>query len=312
MFDVVALGEMLIDFTPAGSGPMGNPCYEMNPGGAPANCLAAVSAFGGRAAFIGKVGKDNFGEFVYEKLKGAGIDASGVIFTDAVHTTLAFVHLDANGERSFSFLRKPGADIMLEKEEVNLSLIDEAKIFHFGSLSFTDEPVRSATLHAVQYAKERGKIISYDPNYRRLLWSGVEEARRWMQKGLELADIVKMSEEEMSILTGLPEDEVEKGAKMVFETGKKAVFITLGKDGAYYLTPEGGGFVPGYPVDAVDTTGCGDAFTGAMLYLYCREPGMPIGDKARIACAAGSLCATKRGGLLAMPDYAKAVSVAGV
>jgi fructokinase len=303
MFDVVAMGEILIDFTPAGTGPMGHPCFEMNPGGAPANCLAAVSAFGGSAAFIGKIGRDNFGEFLYGKLEAAGIDASGVVFTEKVHTTLTFVHLDGNGERSFSFLRNPGADIMMQKEEIRRELIDAAGILHFGSLAFTDEPLREAMLNALQYAKKQGKTISYDPNYRKMLWESEEEARYWMKKGLDYADIVKMSEEEMSILTGYPEDEIEKGAEAVYKTGKEAVFVTMGKNGAYYLTGNGKGFVRAYPLPVADTTGCGDAFMGAMLYLYRHHPEMPIKEKAGIACAAGSLCATKKGGFSSMPDY---------
>ena len=301
--DVIALGELLIDFTPGGKGETGNPLYEMNPGGAPVNCLAALTKLGAKTAFIGKVGYDHFGAFLRETLIGEGIGAEGLSHTETVHTTLAFVHLDGQGERAFSFLRDPGADTQLTENDIDLGLIDRCRVFHFGSLSLTGDPAREATLYAVQYAKERGKIISYDPNYRPLLWSDEATAVRWMKKGLSYADIVKMSKEEMTLLTG--HDDIKAGAEVVREMGPKRILITRSGKGAFYYTGEtDNGFVPGFTVRAVDTTGCGDAFMGAVLYQTLYAEDKPLADTVRYANAVGALCATKRGGLPAMPDSA--------
>lgn len=300
MFDVVAVGELLIDFTPCGRGEMGNPVFEMNPGGGPPNCLAAVSALGGAAAFIGKVGNDHFGDFLVRALGKAGIDAAGVTRTYQTHTTLAFVHLAENGERSFSFLRNPGADLLLTPEEIDTSLIDRASVFHFSSLSLTSEPARQAVLQAVSYAKQQGKHISYDPNYRPLLWKNEAEALEWMNRGLALADIVKLSEDELAFLK--KEDDIVRGAAMLREEGAGRVFVTMGSKGAYYHTNEReSGFVPAFSVRAVDTTGCGDAFMGAILYQITRETGLSSAEQVRFANATAALCATQKGGLPAMP-----------
>ena len=303
MFDVVALGELLIDFAPAGVGKMGNPAFEMNPGGAPANCLAAITNLGGTGAYIGKVGKDFLGRFIVNELAQRGIDINGIREMHGIPTTMAFVSIAAGGERSFSFVRKPGADIMLTKDEISYDLIDNAKIFHFGSLSLTDEPVREATLMAVEYAIKKGKTVSYDPNYREPLWPDRETAIKYMSEGLRYADIVKMSEEEMELLTGIPQTDIQRGAKEIVKTGKKAVFITQGAKGAYYATQTGEGFVNGYKVNAVDTTGCGDAFTGAILYQMCHRPETSIAGMVKFANAAGALCATMFGGIPSMPNH---------
>ncbi|MHB1314489.1 MAG: carbohydrate kinase family protein [Christensenellales bacterium] len=302
MADVVALGELLIDFSPAGQGKMGNPVFEANPGGAPANCAAAVARLGGKSAYIGKVGKDFFGELILKALRQSGIDTSGVREIQGVPTTMAFVSIDGKGERNFSFVRKPGADIMLEQSEVSYELIDKAKIFHFGSVSLTDRPVREATLAAAKYAVGKGKLVSYDPNYREPLWPDKDAALQWMTEGLRYAHIVKMSEEEMSLLTGTPQTDVERGARKILESGKKAVYITLGRKGAYYATQKSAGFVEGYKVKAIDTTGCGDAFMGAILFQLCNHPESDDAQMVRFANAVGALCATKYGGIPAMPD----------
>lgn len=298
--DVVALGELLIDFTPGGKGETGNPLFEMNPGGAPVNCLAVLAKLGARTAFIGTVGTDHFGDFLRDTLVREDIGTEGLLRTGKAHTTLAFVHLNDDGERNFSFLRKPGADTQLEKDAVDISLINRARILHFGSLSLTDDPARETTLFAVRYAKERGKTISYDPNYRPLLWPDEDAALYWMKKGLEYADIVKMSEEEMILLTGF--HDLKAGAEAIREMGPKLVLITLGGSGAYYYAGESNnGYVPGYSVSAVDTTGCGDAFTGAMLYQLLYTENKPLSRMVQYANAVGALCATKKGGLPAMP-----------
>lgn len=301
MYDVVALGELLIDFSTSGKGKMNNPCFEMNPGGAPANCLAAIARLSGTVAFIGTVGNDYFGDFLIGSLQDIGIETGGIGKINRIPTTMAFVTLDENGERSFLFVRKPGADIMLSKKDINLRLIDDAKIFHFGSLSLTDEPAREATLFAVQYAKDKGKTVSFDPNYRMQLWPDKQTAVKFMKLGLEYADIVKMSEEEMELITGINRSNFEKGAVTILNMNKKAVFITAGERGAFYATPDESGFVEGYRINAVDTTGCGDAFFGAVLYFLSHKPSMPINEIVRFANAAGALCATKFGGIPAMP-----------
>ena len=202
MIDVVALGECLIDFTPNGENTQGIALFARNPGGAPANVLAMNACLGGKTAFIGKVGKDGFGDFLRQTLIDSGIDVSGLAVDEKVPTTLAFVQLDANGDRSFTFYRSPGADVMLTEAEVNTALIDDCTVFHFGSVSMTAEPCRTATLAAARYARQRGKLVSFDPNYRPLLWESTAEAVRQMQAGVELADLLKVSEEEMQLITG--------------------------------------------------------------------------------------------------------------
>ena len=202
MYDIVALGESLIDFTPAGINEMGMPLFSQNPGGAPANVLAMASKLGRSTAFVGKVGRDAFGRFLQEHMEKAGIDCSALRRDDRVPTTLAFVQLDEYGDRSFSFYRDPGADVMLRPEEVDDTLLEGCRIFHFGSVSLTKEPCRGTTLWAARRARAAGALISYDPNYRPFLWPSVEAARRALCAALELTDILKVSEEEMCLLTG--------------------------------------------------------------------------------------------------------------
>ena len=306
MFDVVALGELLIDFSPAGTGKMGNPAFEMNPGGAPANCLAQISAFGGKTAMIAKVGEDTFGHFLKDQLGIANIDTSGVASSN-IHTTLAFVHIDKDAQRRFEFYRKPGADILLTKREVDRKLIDKCSIFHFGALSLTDQPSRETTFYAVNYAKSQGKLISYDPNYREMLFGSEGSAKKLINLGLKLADIVKLSDEEMKFLGY---GDIEAGMSEILSMGKQAVFVTLGKDGAMYATNEAKGKIDGFEVDAIDTTGCGDSFMGAILYAKLCLTNFSVEDSVRLACAAGALCATKMGGVPAMPKFEEAYGLA--
>lgn len=302
MWDIVAIGEALIDFSPLGKGKMGNPSFEMNPGGAPANCLAAASALGGNCALISMVGNDFLGDFLIDSIKKRNIHTCGIKRTDQARTTAAFVNIKENGEREFSFFRMPGADILLSEADVDMALIDEARFVHFGSLSLTNEPSRTATLNVINYAKRKGKKISYDPNYRPLLWESREIAVEWMKKGMDLADIVKISDEELEIIYGYGIPEIEQGAEEIFRQGKELVLVTCGNKGAIYKTQHESGFCQGYAVDAIDTTGCGDAFFGAMLYLICHEKNMSMTDKVDFANAAGALCATRMGGLPAMPS----------
>ena len=303
MFDVLALGEALIDFSPSGPGPMGNPSFEMNPGGAPINCLAANVRLGGRCAFIGTVGNDFFGRFLQRSMDKIGIDTSGLVYTDTVPTTIGFVSNNEDGERDFAFFRDPGTDTMLEAKHVDHRLLKEAKIFHFGSLSLTNEPARSATYAALEQCKKNGLQISFDPNYRESLWPNKETAVAQMKKGAEYADIIKVSLEEMAMLTGTAHHQMEEGAQKLAEMGIKAVFVTAGARGAYYLVDGQRGFTAGYAVKAIDTTGCGDAFLGAIHFTLCHRPHWPMEEKVQFANASAALCATGRTGFPAMPDY---------
>ena len=299
--DVLGIGELLIDFTPFGKGDTGNPAFEMNPGGAPANCLAALNKLGARTEFVGKIGNDIFGAFLKNILVKEGIGVKGLSVTDEVPTTLAFVHLSDEGERSFSFLRNPGgADTRLEIGDIDLSLIERSRIVHFGSLSFTDNPARDTVLYVLEYAKKSGKIISYDPNYRPLLWKDEATALDWINVGFKYADIVKLSEEEVTFITGLKD--MKAAAKKIWLLGCKQVFVTMGSNGAYYFAgDEDNGFVPAFKVRVKDTTGCGDAFMGAVLYQTIYYSTNNIFETVKCANAVGALCATKRGGIPAMP-----------
>ncbi len=307
MFDIVALGECLIDFTPSGQNGMGMPLFSQNPGGAPANVLAMSAKLGGKTAFIGKVGNDGFGIFLETTMRQAGIDVSGLLKTQTVHTTLAFVHLDENGERSFSFYRNPGADICLEKSDVPQTLLRNCWLFHFGAVSLTDEPSRSATLFAAQVAKEAGALISFDPNYRPPLWVSEAIAGQVMLSALKNVDILKVSQEEMFLLTGT--NDLRVGADELARSGASLVLVTGGERGAYYRTTRCSGVVPAYDVNAIDTTGAGDAFLGAILH---RLRGMSrsqiqsltkdeLESIVRFGNAAGGLTATAMGAIPAMP-----------
>lgn len=307
MFDVVAIGELLIDFTPAGVNGTGAQLFARNPGGAPANVLAASSRLGAKTAFIGKVGNDGFGHFLKETLDEIDIDTRNLVMTDEVHTTLAFVQLDRFGDRSFSFYRKPGADMMLCEDELDLDLLRQTGILHFGSISLTDELCRCATLKAIQVAKDAGAVISYDPNYRAPLWNSQEEAVQQMKAGLDFADIVKLSEEELTLLTG--ETDLHAGARAIQQYGVSLVLITLGKKGAYYRLGEHSNTLSTYDVHTIDTNGAGDAFTGAVHFGLKGKSveeirSLPIAELEEIldyANAVGSLVTSKNGAIPAMP-----------
>jgi len=308
MYDAVAIGELLIDFTPHGESVQGNALFERNPGGAPANVMAAVAKLGKRTAFIGKVGNDAFGLFLQETLKRSGVDPKGLVLNDEVNTTLAFVHLKEDGDRDFSFYRKPGADLTLREDEVNYDLIGSAEAFHFGSVSMTGEPVRSVTLRAVEYAKRRGKLISYDPNYREPLWASPAMARTVIAEGLQYADLLKLSEDELAFLTG--NGDCETGCARLFEKYRiPMIFVTLGSKGCYYRVHGRSGWVPGFEAAAIDATGAGDAFLGAMLYQALEHPGRLLGltdaeirERVRFANAAGALATQRKGAIPSLPE----------
>ena len=305
MSDVVALGELLIDFACQSTDAAGYPTLAANPGGAPANYLAALQQYGCTTALMAKVGEDAFGHLLIGTLKQCGIDTQGVRRDSSVFTTLAFVTLDAAGNRSFSSARKPGADTCLREDELLplLPLIDDCRVFHFGTLSLTDEPVRSATKLAVVYAKRQGKLISLDPNFRKPLWTSDEAAREQMEWSLHQADIVKISDEEIEFLWGLsPEAGAEK---LLHEYGVSLVYATLGAKGCYAAngsasvmvkTPDG--------IHAVDTTGAGDIFGGSAMSRFLRMNKSPealnadeLREIVRFACCAASLSTQKMGGL---------------
>lgn len=306
MTDVTALGEVLIDFTPCGKSPAGMNVFEQNPGGAPANVLSALARLGKRTAFIGKVGDDIHGAFLRETLIRENIDTAGLITDKDYFTTLAFVELSETGERKFSFARKPGADTQLRKEDLPADLLNSTKIFHFGSLSLTDEPARSATVAAAETAKKAGSIISYDPNYRALLWDSPETATDRMRSVLSYVDVIKISDEETVLMTGA--ESPEDASRILFEKGIPLVVVTLGKNGALVRTASGVWSVRPHSAKVVDTTGAGDSFWGGFLYKLLESGCRPedvTADQAEdflvFANAVATLCVQKRGGIPAMP-----------
>ncbi len=309
MIDVIALGELLIDFTCVSTDSDGYPTMAAHPGGAPANFLAALTKFGAKTAFLGKVGNDALGKLLVNTLQQAGINTQGLIISDDVFTTMAFVTLDDDGDREFSFARKPGADTCITFEELDLSLIDQAKVFHFGTLSLTDEPSRSATYQAVEYAKRKGKLITYDPNLRKPLWKAPEDAKEQMLWGLAQADVVKISDEEVDFLFGLG---VREGAEYILKNYPvKLVFVTCGPEGCFYKNAAGEGMVPGLQgIKVVDTTGAGDIFGGSALWKLLQLGQDPstlsaeqLTDVVRFACTSAGLSTTKPGGISSVPDY---------
>lgn len=307
MLDVIAIGEVLIDFTPAGRTAGGNEQFECNPGGAPANVAAALSRLGAKSALISKVGEDQFGSLLHNTLLRAGVDVYGVSYTNEASTTLAFVHLDDKGDRSFSFFRKPGADTFLQSTDVPLGRIETCQALHFGSLSMTHEPARAATKTAVLKAKETGALVSFDPNIRFALWESKEEAKQQILWGMNYADILKISEEELSFITGT--GDVEQGSlELQRQFGIALIVVTLAEKGCYYRLAGQDGYVPGFQVKAIDTTGAGDAFLGCLLYKILETGGsledltdQQITSMLTFANAGGALVTTRKGALGAMP-----------
>ena len=308
MIDVTAAGELLIDFTPAGFSPQDHALYEQNPGGAPANVLACLSKLGHTTAFIGKVGNDQFGKFLKQTLDQAGIATRGLIMTDACHTTLAFVHLNSKGDRSFSFYRNPGADLLLEANEIDHSLIDDCRIFHFGSVSLSGEPARSATLAAARGARESGRMISFDPNLRLMLWSSDALARSVVLDAIPGTDVLKISDDELLFLTG-DTDPASGANHLLHRFGLQLVLITQGAKGAFACNEKAQAMQPAYDVKTIDTTGAGDAFAGAFLdqiLLSGKSPAALDADDLKhmlaFANAAGSLATTRKGAIPSMPS----------
>lgn len=264
-YDVTALGELLIDFTENGLSEQGNPLLEANPGGAPCNVLAMLAKYGRRTAFIGKVGEDAFGRKLAGILAECGIDTEGLCFDPQVHTTLAFVHKLADGDRDFSFYRNPGADMMLSVADVRKDLIRQSRIFHFGTLSMTDPGCRQATEAAIGLAKESGALISFDPNLRPPLWRDLAEAKEAMIYGICHCHVLKISDNEVEFLTGM-KDYDQAASRIQKEYGPRLICITLGENGSLAYYKDEIVYANPYPAaELVDTTGAGDTFTGNML-----------------------------------------------
>ena len=306
MLDVVALGELLIDFAAKSTDAGGYPTLAANPGGAPGNFLAALNAYGRKTAFLGKVGNDTFGHLLLKTLGEAGIETKGIVVDDAVFTTLAFVTFDAGGDRSFSFARKPGADTQLAWEEIDKSLIDDAGVFHFGTLSLTDEPVRSATQKAVAYAKQQGKLITCDPNLRMPLWNDPEEAKAQMLWSLHQADVVKISDNEVEFLWDCTPEE---GAdRLLKEFGVSLAMVTMGPEGCLLKTGNASFRAACPKVHPVDTTGAGDIFGGSAVarLLELEKPIRELTEEdlayiGRFAATAASLSTETVGGIPSIP-----------
>lgn len=309
-YDVVALGELLIDFIQNGSSEQGNPLFEANPGGAPCNVLSMLSKLGYQTAFIGKVGDDTLGRRLGQTIDAAGISGEGLLYDCSVNTTLAFVHFTEDGDRDFSFYRSPGADMMLKKDEVSEVLIRECRIFHFGSLSLTDEPSASATKYAVACAKKAGKLISFDPNLRPPLWKDMKLAKEAIWYGIESCDVLKIADNEIQWLTG-ENNYDECVEKIRSRSNAKLINVTLGKEGsiAYYGKKK----VYGRPYlnqKIIDTTGAGDTFCACVLG-YVLEHGMEnLSEKdlekmLLFANAAASIVTTRKGAICVMPEKAE-------
>ena len=307
IYDITVFGEILIDFTSQGINEEGQTLYVRNPGGAPANVAVAESRLGAHSAFLGKAGKDMHGEFLRSVLEKEQVETRGMLLDEKYFTTLAFVNVNEEGERTFSFARKPGADTQIQKEEIDVDVLDHTSIFHVGSLSLTDQPVMDTTFYAVKRAKKKGSIISYDPNYRASLWKDEVIARKQMRSLVPYVDLMKISDEETELLTD--DKEVEKAAEELYRQGVKVVVVTLGGNGAYVYGREGGVMVPGFPVShVVDTNGAGDSFWGGFLYQVNASGKRPeeltkeeLTEFTRFGNAVASLCVENKGAIPAMP-----------
>ena len=311
IYDITTFGEILIDFTSQGINEDGQMLYARNPGGAPANVAVAAARLGAHTAFMGKAGKDMHGEFLRSVLQREKVDTKGLLLDEDYFTTLAFVEVNESGERTFSFARKPGADTKLQKEEVDVDVLDRTNIFHVGSLSLTDQPARDTTFYAVKRAKNKGSVISYDPNYRASLWPDEATAKRHMRSLIPYVDLMKISDEETELLTDYKD--VREAAKILYEQGVKVVAVTLGGEGAYLYSKDGGCVVPGFSVKQIaDTNGAGDSFWGGFLYkVSTSEKNLDeltqedLKDFARFGNAVASLCVEKKGAIPAMPELAQ-------
>ena len=307
-YDVCALGELLIDFTENGVSEQGNPLWEANPGGAPCNVLAMLNKLGRKTAFIGKIGRDVYGDQLRKTVEDAGIDTTGLLTDKEVHTTLAIVHKLENGDRDFSFYRNPGADMMLTADELPVSIIEDCRIFHFGTLSMTHDGVRAATEKAIAIAKAAGALISFDPNLRPPLWESLELAKECIAWGLAQCDILKIADNELEFMTG--ETDFDKGAAILKELypNIKILNVTAGPDGSFGYYGDTCVFVPAFKLGGtIETTGAGDTFCASVLdnVLDNGVEGRTeesLTQMLRFANAAAYLVTTKRGAIRSMPE----------
>ena len=314
-YDVVALGELLIDFTQNGKSTQGNPVFEANPGGAPCNVLAMLRKLDRTCAFIGKVGDDMFGRQLRAVAEGVGIDMSALRMDGNVHTTLAFVKTAANGDRDFSFYRDPGADMMLTESELPMDMIRDTRIFHFGTLSMTHEGVRAATRRAVATAKAAGAIISFDPNLRPPLWSSLSEARTQINWGLSQCDVLKIADNEIEFMTGTSDFDQGVEALVRQFPGIRLINVTAGANGSYAYYGDKKVFVPSFLLGGtIETTGAGDTFCASVLN-FILERGLDNLEKddlrqmLRFANAAAYLVTTKKGAIRSMPEKDEVESI---
>ncbi|CAL9762913.1 unnamed protein product [Musa acuminata subsp. burmannicoides] len=312
---IVCFGEMLIDFVPTVSGVSlaEAPGFIKAPGGAPANVAIAVARLGGRAAFVGKLGDDEFGRMLAGILRDNGVDDGGVSFDTGARTALAFVTLRADGEREFMFYRNPSADMLLTAGELNLDVIKRAAVFHYGSISLITEPCRSAHLKAMEVARQAGALLSYDPNLRLPLWPSAEEAREQILSIWDEADIIKVSDVELEFLTG--QESVEDDVVLtLWRPAFKLLVVTLGEKGCKYYTKDFRGSLDGYAVDTVDTTGAGDAFVGAMLRKIVDDQSVlqdegKLREVLKFSNACGAITTTEKGAIPALPSEPAAVEL---
>ena len=313
--DVVALGELLIDFTQNGMSDQGNPLFEANPGGAPCNVLAMLKKLDKSSAFIGKVGDDIFGRSLRDTVSSIGIDTGSLLFDKEVNTTLAFVQTFENGDRDFSFYRNPGADMMLHSDEIPEDVIKGAKIFHFGTLSMTHDEVRAATKKAVAIAKENGCLISFDPNLRPPLWSSMDAAKEQIEWGLSQCDILKIADNEIEFLSGSADfDEGAAYLKKNFPN-IRLINITAGPDGSYSYYDDKRVFVPAFTLGGtIETTGAGDTFCASVLG-FVLDNGLDglteddLRNMLRFANAAAYIVTTRKGAICSMPERAQVEAI---
>jgi fructokinase len=306
MADVICLGELLIDFVPTVTPTtlIEAPAFKKAPGGAPANVAVGLARLGVSSAFMSKVGEDPFGHFLADTLAGAGVDVSCLLFTDEARTSLAFVSLRADGDREFMFYRHPSADMLFAPEEVDHAALERARALHYGTISMISEPSRSATLHAVEVARQTGCLISCDPNLRLPLWPDAASARQGMLDAMSRAHVIKISDSELEFLTGSDDPSVAR--TQLWCEGTELMLITAGPEGCTYLTASSEGHVAGFQVDAIDATGAGDAFVAGILQGLVRDPGVlrdepRLRELCRFANAVAALATTERGAIPAMP-----------
>ena len=316
MYDMIAIGELLIDFTEDRLQEDGYPVMAAHPGGSVANFLAALAKYGKNTALLAKVGNDALGRKLVQTVEKAGIDARGVIITDSAFTTLAFVTRDAAGEREFSFARKPGADTQITMGDIDMNMIDQTKALHFGAVCITHEPSRSTHHNVVEYARKAGKMITFDPNLREPLWDDLEDAKKQMLWGFAHSDVVKVSDNEIEFLFGV---KPEEGGKILLEQyGVKLAFVTLGKDGCYYTNQNASGHVPSLSnIQTVDTTGAGDIFGGSAVYGILESGKKPedlqdeeIRKIVNFACVAAALSTMNLGGVSSVPSKEDVLKIA--